>query len=110
LIQILVFFVVAAAYVIALLRPATIVYIILTAYGFTSQFFPLTLAVVYRWKVTAAGGIAALAAGFGMVSVFVFGPLSPPFGIHAGILGLAVNIPTMFVVSRYTLAREPNLI
>ena len=41
LIQILVFFVVAAAYVIALLRPATIVYIILTAYGFTSQFFPL---------------------------------------------------------------------
>jgi len=110
LIQILVFFVVAAAYVIALLRPATIVYIILTAYGFTSQFFPLTLAVVYNWKVSAAGGIAALAAGFGVISFFVFGPLSPPYGIHAGILGLAVNVPTMFVVSRYTLAREAKLI
>lgn len=110
LIQILVLVVVAAAYVIALLQPATIVYIILTAYGFTSQFFPLTLAAIYKWKVSGAGALAALAAGFGMVSLFDFGPLSPPYGIHPGIFGLAVNIPTMFVISRYTRVRKEELV
>jgi len=110
LIQILVFVVVAAAYVTALRQPATIVYIILTAYGFTSQFFPLTLAAIYRWNVSGAAALAALAAGFGMVSLFVFGPLSPPYGIHPGILGLAVNVPTMFVISRYTQVKKEGLV
>lgn len=110
LIQLLVFAVVAVAYAIALLQPATIVYIILTAYGFTSQFFPLTLAALYNWKVSAEGTLAALAAGFSVVALFVFGPLTSPYGIHPGILGLAVNVPTMFVVSHYTPVRKETLV
>ena len=102
LIQILVFFVIGAAYVIALMQPSTIVYMILTAYGFTVQLFPLTLAALYHRNVTAAGAISGVALGFALVAFFVFGRLSSPYGIHPGVFGLAVNIPAMLVISRFT--------
>ncbi len=106
LIQMLVFFVIAAAYILALLQPSTIVYMILTAYGFTVQLFPLTLAALYRRNVTTSGAIAGVALGFALVAVFVFGRLSPPYGIHPGVFGLAVNVPAMLVVSRFTKPRR----
>ena len=41
------FTVVGAAYAIALMRPASIVYIILMAYSFTAQLFPAAMAAFY---------------------------------------------------------------
>jgi SSS family solute:Na+ symporter len=101
LIQGLVFLVVAAAYVMALLRPATIVYMILMAYGFTAQLFPLVLAAVYKTNINTGGAIAGLLVGLGIVAFLVFGPENSPFGIHPGLLGLVANITTMLLVTSY---------
>jgi SSS family solute:Na+ symporter len=106
LIQTLVFFVIASAYAIVLLRPATIVYMLLTAYGFTAQLFPLTLAALYSQRVTARGAITAVAAGFVIVAFLVFGGFPAPYGIHPGLFGLAVNVPTMLLVSRFSRAKK----
>ncbi len=99
LIQVLIFFVIGAAYILALIQPSTIVYMILTAYGFTAQLFPVTLAALYSRRVTGEGAFAGVAAGFLVVLFFVFGPATSPFGIHPGILGLAANAPVMFLAS-----------
>jgi SSS family solute:Na+ symporter len=99
LIQVLIFVVIGAAYVLALIQPSTIVYMILTAYGFTAQLFPVTLAALYSKRVTGKGAFAGVAAGFLVVLFFVFGPAASPFGIHPGILGLAANVPVMFLAS-----------
>jgi len=101
-IQVLIFFVIGVAYIVALLQPATIVFIILTAYGFNVQWFPATLAAFYYRKVTAEGVLAGVAAGFAVVAFFVFGHVSPPYGIHPGCLGLGANVPLMLWVSRFT--------
>ncbi len=106
LIQMLVFFVIAAAYIIALLQPSTIVYMILTAYGFTVQLFPLTLVALYRPNVTTEGAICGVGLGFALVALFVFGRLSSPYGIHPGVFGLAVNVAAMLVVSRFMRPRR----
>ena len=107
LIQGLVFVVIGAAYVLALIQPATIVYVILVAYGFTAQLFPLTLAALFSRKINAHGAIAGLAAGFVTVAWFTF-VVPAPYQIHPGILGQAVNIPLLFLVSRFT-SRRPKL-
>ena len=98
LIQGLIFLVVAAAYVTALIQPATIVYIILTAYGFTAQLFPLTIAAFYSRGINGHGAFAGAGAGFLVVLYFIFGP-KPPFDLHPGILGMLVNVPTMIIIS-----------
>ncbi len=104
LIQVLVLVVIGAAYTLALVQPATIVYVILVAYGFTAQLFPLTLAALFSRRANAAGAITGVLSGFLMVALFTFW-ISAPYQIHPGILGLAVNIPSMLVVSRFTQRR-----
>jgi SSS family solute:Na+ symporter len=102
LIQVLIFLVIGVAYVVALLQPATIVFIILTAYGFNAQWFPAAVAAFYDRKVTAEGVLAGVAMGFAVVAFFVFGRVSPPYGIHPGCFGLGANIPVMLLISRFT--------
>jgi hypothetical protein len=41
--------------------------------------------------------------------VFIFRWIEPPGNLHAGFLGLCVNIPVMFAVSRATPSLSPAL-
>lgn len=94
-IQLLVLAVIGGAYGVALLRPALMVYIILMAYAVTAQFLPATLIGLSSRRVGAPAIMTGLLAGFVTALVFVFRIIEPPYNIHAGILGLAVNIPAV---------------
>jgi SSS family solute:Na+ symporter len=94
-IQLLVLLVVGLAYLIALMRPALIVYILLMAYSFTAQLFPATIAAFYTRIRTGTPILIGLIAGFATAMVFVSNLVKSPFNIHPGILGLAVNLAVL---------------
>jgi SSS family solute:Na+ symporter len=102
LIQTLVFVVIGVGYGLALLQPALIVYIILMAYAVTAQLFPGVVASFYSRHITAQGVTAGLIAGFITALVFIFRWVEPPGNMHAGFLGLCVNIPVMLAYSYAT--------
>ena len=99
-IQLLVFTVVGAAYVIALMQPALMVYILLMAYSFTAQMFPAAIAAFYTKTKSGTPVLCGLAAGFVTALIFVLHIVQPPFNIHPGILGLAINIAVLLIVTR----------
>jgi SSS family solute:Na+ symporter len=104
-IQLLVFLVVGVAYVIALMQPALIVYIILMAYSFTAQLFPAAMVAFYTKIQSGTPVLCGLLAGFATALLFVLHIVTPPYNIHPGILGLAVNVTVLLIVSRLV-ARE----
>ena len=92
LIQILVLVVMSGAYVFAIVQSSTIAFVMLMAYGFVSQFFPLVMVSLYRpGRVGAGSAIAALATGVVVTAFFTIGPIPRPGGFHPGFLGLAAN-------------------
>ncbi len=103
-IQLLVFIVVGAAYVIALMQPALIVYIILMAYAFTAQMFPAAMAAFYTNLKSGTPVLYGLLAGFVTALIFVLHIVTPPYNIHPGILGLAVNV-TVLLAALWRLPR-----
>jgi hypothetical protein len=99
MIQLLVFAVVGAAYGIALTRPALIVYIILMAYSFTAQMFPAAIVAFYTQARSGTPVLCGLTAGFITAMVFVLHIVQPPYNIHPGILGLAVNVTVLLIAT-----------
>lgn len=89
------------SYVLALFNPASLVGLLLGAYGAVVQFFPLIVAVFFWRRATTAGAFAGLISGSLVMLYFSF--LAPtPFDIHAGIWGLIVNTILLVGVSLAT--------
>lgn len=87
-----------AAYVLALFNPASLVNLLLGAYGAVVQFFPLIVATFFWKRATTAGAFTGLLAGSLITVLFQFF-VSTPFGIHPGIWGLLGNTLLLIVVS-----------
>ncbi|MCI2265116.1 sodium:solute symporter family protein [Sediminivirga luteola] len=86
---------------ISIMEPASLVYILLIGYGFTGQAFAIMVGIFFWPRATAAGAIVGLVAGAVVTTLFSF-VFVHPLGIHAGIWGLAVNIPCFIIVSLLT--------
>ena len=99
-IQLLVFTVVGAAYVIALMRPALMVYIVLMAYSFTAQLFPAAITAFYTKVRSGRPVLWGLAAGFVTALIFVLHIVQPPYNIHPGVIGLAVNVTVLCITAK----------
>ncbi len=93
------------SYLLALYSPASLVSLLLIAYGGVVQFFPLTVAAFFWKRVTKAGVFAGLVSGT-LVMIYYSFFAKPPFDIHAGICGLIVNTILMICVSLFT--RKPD--
>jgi Na+/proline symporter len=106
-IQLLVFAVVGAAYGIALMQPALIVYIILMAYAFTAQLFPAAIVAFYTRVRSGMPVLCGLTAGFVTALIFVLHIVQPPYNIHPGILGLAVNVTVLSIATALYPATTP---
>lgn len=91
------------SYLLALVNPASLVDLLLGAYGAVVQFFPLIVAVFFWKRATKAGAFAGLISGSLVTLLFTFF-VPTPFEIHAGIWGLIVNTVLLVGVS---LATEP---
>lgn len=91
------------SYVVALFDPASLVQLLLGAYGVIIQFLPLFVALFFWKRATTAGALAGLISGSLVNSYFTF-LADPWFGINSGIWGLIVN--TVFLIG-VSLATEP---
>jgi solute:Na+ symporter, SSS family len=92
----------AVAYWFALDDGTSLVALLLGAYGMISQFAPSVLAALYWKRATTPGMLAGLFVGTVTAMFFVLNPEANLWGVHEGILGLAVHIPTLIVVSLMT--------
>lgn len=91
-----------AGYVIAMTTGQSLVALLLMAYGAIVQLVPAVY-LAFLWKrVTAAGILSGLIAGFVVAALLVIRPGWRPFGIHEGLVGLAVNLAFVVVVSLAT--------
>jgi Na+/proline symporter len=98
LIQALVLVVMSAAYLFAIVQSSTIAFVMLMAYGFVSQFFPLVIVSLYLpGRVSGEAAIAAVAVGVAVTAFFTIGPFPRPGGFHPGFLGLIGNSVVMLV-------------
>ena len=109
-IQCLIFFVIAVTYALSISKPATITYISLIALGIGVQYLPLVLGAFYFRRCTGWGALAGLTAGIATLAWFTFGPVKNPLGIHAGLIGLAVNTFTLWIVSILTRPNDEDII
>ena len=89
------------SYLLALVNPASLVQLLLGAYGAVVQFFPLIVAVFFWKRATTAGAYAGLISGSLVMLFFTF-VVSTPFEIQAGLWGLLVNTVLLIGVSLAT--------
>ena len=88
----LVLVVMTAAYMFAIVQSSTIAFIMLMAYGFVSQFFPLVIgSLFFPGRVNAKAALWALGTGVVITAFFTVGPIQRPGGFHPGFLGLVGN-------------------
>ena len=99
LMRVLVVVVGAAAYIFALNEGFSLVELLLASYGIICQFMPALLSAMYWRRATTAGVLSGLLAGSAVSVFFFLVPELKPFGVHEGILGLALHLPVLIGVS-----------
>lgn len=87
------------AYGLALEENASLVDLLLASYGIVCQFMPAVLAALYWRRATTAGVACGLIAGSVTALFFFLCPELKPFGMHEGMLGLLVHLPTLGIAS-----------
>jgi SSS family solute:Na+ symporter len=107
-IRVLVVLISAAAYYFAIVSEASIVVLLLGAYGGVAQIFPLVFAAFYSPRATRAGALAGLVAGLVVNTLFLVAPDLRPVPMHEGIYGLIVNVVVFALVSCATPPEPPE--
>ena len=101
-IRLLVLLVTAIAYYFAVVSHASLVGLLLGAYGGVAQIFPTLIATFYWRRATVAGALAGLLTGISVNMVFLLQPAWRPLPLHEGIYGLVANGIVLVVVSLMT--------
>lgn len=104
-IRVLVVVLLIGSYVLAVLFPGTLVDLLLFAYGPVVQFAPAVYATLFLRRVTGVGLLVGLVVGVAVNVLFALYPDLRPWPINAGILGLAVNVLAVIVISAVTRAK-----
>ncbi|NJO91349.1 MAG: hypothetical protein HC831_22100 [Chloroflexia bacterium] len=92
----------AIAYFIAIFGGQTIVALLLGAYGSIVQFLPLACATFFWRRITKAGAVSGLLAGFFFNLGVSLGIIPKIWDVDPGIQGLVLNFAVMFIVSVFT--------
>lgn len=89
-------------YVIALASGRSLVGMLLLSYGAIVQLAPGVYSAFVWKRATAAGVVSGLVAGTAVTALLVVQPAWRPYGLHEGIVGLAVNLAVLGTVSLLT--------
>ena len=108
LIRTLVVLISAVAYYFAVVSNLSLVALLLLAYGFIAQIFPVLMAALYWPRATRPGVLAGLAAGCAAVVLFNLRPELQWQQIHPGIWGIVANVVVMVTVSQATKPMDPE--
>jgi SSS family solute:Na+ symporter len=92
--------VLAVAYAVAVGSGASLVALLLYAYGPVAQLAPAVLATLYWRGARGAGVVAGLVAGALVTVLLSAWPELRPWPLHAGLYGLALNLTLLVLVSR----------
>jgi SSS family solute:Na+ symporter len=84
-----------AAYAVAIFYRGSLVQLLLSAYGAVVQFAPGVVATLYWRRATGAAVGWGMLAGAMVTTLFVVWPELRPFPLHAGLLGLVVNVAVL---------------
>jgi SSS family solute:Na+ symporter len=107
-IRILVVIISGVAYYIAIFSDYSLVYLLLWAYGFVAQLFPLLLATFFWPRATRPGALAGVLAGCTVTIVWNVYPGLQWQQIHPGIWGVLANILVLVAVSLATRPMDPE--
>jgi SSS family solute:Na+ symporter len=102
MIRVLVVIISGIAYYFAVFSDYSLVYLLLWAYGFIAQLFPLLLATFFWPRATRPGVLAGLLAGCAVTVIWNAYPALQWQQIHPGIWGVAANVIAMVTVSLFT--------
>ncbi|WP_417606775.1 sodium:solute symporter family protein [Oceanimonas baumannii] len=89
-----------AAYLLALANPASLVSLLLGAYGIVVQLLPMLLGALFWRKASRSGAFVGLAVGAAL-TIYLMISGNPPFGWTPGFCGLLVNTLVFVVISWY---------
>ncbi|MEM8548230.1 MAG: sodium:solute symporter family protein [Pseudomonadota bacterium] len=106
LIRILIVVFGAVAYFFAIYEGISLVVLLLTSYGIIAQLAPPVVAALFWRRATTPGVIAGLVAGGATTLLCFFQPALKPIAVHEGLLGLAVHVPVLIIVSLLTPAQD----
>lgn len=81
-----------ASYVLAMLYEGTLVRLLLYAYGPITQFAPGIVAALYWPRANGRAVFAGMLCGIAVNLTLVAAPRLEPFGVHAGLYGVAANV------------------
>lgn len=101
-IRFLVIVISGVAYYFAVFSDYSLVYLLLLAYGFIAQLFPLLLATFFWSRATRPGAMAGLLAGCFVTVLWNVFPALQWQQIHPGIWGVLANVAVLVVVSLAT--------
>ena len=91
----------------ALNAPAMLVDLLLIGYSGVAQLAPAVLLGMFSRRPTLAGISAGLVVGIGFSAAAQLAGWKLPFGLHAGLAGLLLNILVVLLVGRFTRAPDP---
>ena len=99
----------AAAYLLAVVYEGSLVALLLSSYGAVVQFMPALVATLYSRRARGGAVLGGLLAGAAVTAVFTVRPDLRPWGIHAGMYGVAINAAVIVLGSWWAPAdRERN--
>ena len=96
----------AMAYYFSVSSDISLVALLLASYGGVAQLFPVIIAAFYWRNATKAGVLGGLLAGIAVNIFFLRFPDLRPVPLHEGMFGLAANIFTLVVLSKFN--RKPS--
>lgn len=102
LIRFVIVFLLAGSFVLAFQYEGALFELLIYAYGPVVQFMPAVIAALYFRRATGAGVLTGLVVGVAVSTFFAARPDLVPFGLHAGIYGLAANVVALVLVSAAT--------
>ena len=89
-----------AAYALAMSKPASLVALLLGAYGIIVQLFPMLVGALWWKQASTKAAVYGLVVGSALTITFQLSDLNVPWGFDPGFFGLIINAIIFVVVSK----------
>ena len=89
-----------AAYALAMSKPASLVALLLGAYGIIVQLFPMLVGALWWKRASTKAAVFGLIVGSTLTLTFQLSDLNAPWGFDSGFFGLIINAIIFVMISK----------